>query len=138
MFSSQLVWCGAARVHASASLAMYTYLFSVMDCKLRYTAAMPLHAHGVASCCCWVAVAFQRCIYEKLCLFVARSASALCLCSAAVTTLFANHINFAIHHNASHSSDLIGRRSTCKSSFLRVKVITSPLPLGPVLLILVK
>ena len=39
--------------------------------------------------------------------------------SAAVTTLMANHINFA-SQNASQNSDLISAGSTCKSKTLRV------------------
>ena len=53
--------------------------------------------------------------------------------SSAVTALLANHINFA-SHNASHNSDLIGRRSLVSHNFylVRVKVIPLPLSLGPV------
>ena len=51
--------------------------------------------------------------------------------SAAVTTLMANHINFA-SQNASQNSDLIGVGSTCELFFLLVKEATLPLSLGPV------
>ena len=61
-------------------------------------------------------------------MFVARSQISV---SSAVTALLANHIVFA-SQNASHNSDLIGRRSAFKSQFLRVKVITLRLSLGPV------
>ena len=75
----------------------------------------------------WAAVGLQRCMYNS-CLFVARSRISV---SSAVTALLANRTNFA-SHNASHNSDLIGRRNTCKSQFLRMKVIPLPLSLGPV------
>ena len=67
-------------------------------------------------------IGLQRWVIVAACL-----SYALRSVSAAVTTLLANHINFA-----SHNSDLIGAGSTCKSKKLRVKVKTLPLSLGPV------
>ena len=51
------------------------WLSSVTDCKLRYTADMPPHAHGAALCCCWLLGCGRvAALYDNnSCLFVARS-----------------------------------------------------------------
>ena len=94
-----------------------------MDCKLRYTADVPPHAHGVALCCCWVLGCSRiAALYDNSCLFVARSQISVL---AVVTTLLTSHINLACH-NARHNSDLIGAGSTCKTNSLRLKVKICP------------
>ena len=73
-----MVQCGQGTCVRTLNSA---YLSSVvMDCKLRYTADMPPHAHGVAFCCCWAAAWLQRCMAEiaacyALSLFSALSSS---------------------------------------------------------------
>ena len=101
-----------------------------MDCKLRYTADMPHHAHGAALCCCWLLGCGRvAALYDNSCLFVARSQISV---SAVITTpqLLANHINLASHKQV--ITDLIGAGSTCKTKKIRLKVQNLPLPLGPV------
>ena len=78
--------------------------------------------HGLACCSCRVQTFNPR--------FFARGCNRGGQKRAAAR-LLANHIHF-ISHNARHNSDLIGRKSTRKSSLLRVKVINLPLSLGPV------
>ena len=105
------------------------WLSWVMDCKLRYTADVPPHAHGVALCCCWVLGCSRiAALYDNSCLFVARSQISVL---AVVTTLLTNHINLACH-NARHNSDLIGAGSTCKTKKIRLELKTLPLSLAPV------
>ena len=80
-------------------------------------------------CCCWLlGGSMVAALYNNSSLFVARSQISV---SSAVTALLADDINFA-SHNASHNSDLIGHKITCRSKYLPVKFITLPLSLGPV------